>query len=79
MSSHKEEAERLANEADHYADSRNPPNAVGQLAQVHATMYLAEQQHIANLIAALVDTGITNDPSSLGFASYQEFIERIRA
>lgn len=44
-------AEALAMLTPDYADPRNPAHAAGQEALVHATLYAAEQQWIANLIA----------------------------
>jgi alpha-glucosidase (family GH31 glycosyl hydrolase) len=54
------EAVRLIEESEAWADPRNVSNVTVQLAQVHATLYLAEQQRIGNLIAWQVLTGESN-------------------
>lgn len=53
------------------------PNHVA-VAQVHATLYLAEQQRIANLIAAFAEGGLTSDVKHLGFKDWPEVLEHIR-
>lgn len=64
MTNHREEAERVAALADNYDRADHFSGAVGvsigveslvqaQIAQVHATLYLAEQQRIANLMTLL--------------------------
>ena len=60
-------------------DGSNPEaDRMIQTGLVHATLYLAEQQRIANLIAAFSEGGLTSDVSHLGFENWDQVVAEVR-
>ena len=63
--------------ADHSDSIIVQTNAVAK-AQVHATLALAKQQRVANIIAAFAEHGFTSDVTHLGYSDWSSVIADVR-
>jgi hypothetical protein len=66
--SHRTDAEALIAETDNGRTHERTTSQIIALAQVHATMYMADQQRLANLIAVSNSAWLDDSPEHLAMS-----------